>query len=112
MTVMLLSLAGIPFTVGFIGKFYAVAAGVGSGLWGLLLILVANSVVGLFYYLRVLVAMAADLSPSPNSLGLPEPRYGWVGGWSLALVTFLTLWIGLQPEPIIRVIRSVVVGAV
>jgi formate hydrogenlyase subunit 3/multisubunit Na+/H+ antiporter MnhD subunit len=143
MVVMLLSLAGIPLTVGFIGKFYAIAAGVGSGLWTLLLILVANSVVGLFYYLRIIVVMMAREAPdfyparpeSAETGSLPgshparvkltktgplpgletgkaqeETRYLWVGGWSLAIVTLLAIWIGLNPEPLIRVVRSVVVG--
>ena len=44
----LLSLAGIPLTAGFVGKFYVLAAGVGSSLWLLVLILVANSAIGLY----------------------------------------------------------------
>jgi NADH-quinone oxidoreductase subunit N len=111
MVVMLLSLAGIPLTVGFIGKFYAIAAGVGSGLWALLLILVTNSVIGLFYYLRIIVVMMARAIPAPQPSEAVSPsRYLWVGGWSLAIVTLLTLWIGLNPEPLIRLVRTVVVG--
>jgi NADH-quinone oxidoreductase subunit N len=56
-TAMLLSLAGIPLTAGFIGKFYLIAAGVGSALWLMVMILIFTSVMGLFYYLRVIVAM-------------------------------------------------------
>jgi NADH-quinone oxidoreductase subunit N len=56
-TAMLLSLAGIPLTAGFVGKFYIVAAGVDAHLWALLIILVINSVIGLFYYLRIVTAM-------------------------------------------------------
>jgi NADH-quinone oxidoreductase subunit N len=56
-TAMLLSLAGIPLTAGFVGKFYVAAAGVGSGLWLLVIILAVNSALGLYYYLRIIVAL-------------------------------------------------------
>ena len=64
----LFSLAGIPLTAGFIGKFYVLAAGVGSALWLLVVVLVVTSAVGLFYYLRVIVALysADDLACSDN----------------------------------------------
>lgn len=56
-TVFLLSLAGIPPTIGFFGKFYIFTAAVGEGLlflalWGML-----NSVVSAYYYLRPIVVM-------------------------------------------------------
>ncbi len=56
-TAMLFSLAGIPLTAGFVGKFYVVAAGVGSALWLVVIALVINSVIGLYYYLRIVVAV-------------------------------------------------------
>ncbi|WP_312389604.1 NADH-quinone oxidoreductase subunit NuoN, partial [Stutzerimonas nitrititolerans] len=57
LTVMMLSLAGIPLTAGFIGKFYVIASGVESQLWWLLGALIIGSAVGLFYYLRVMVTL-------------------------------------------------------
>ncbi len=67
---MLLSLAGMPLTAGFIGKFYVVAAGVGSSLWVLVVILIVNSAIGLFYYLRVTAALyrGSHLARLPNAL--------------------------------------------
>ena len=55
----LLSLAGIPLTVGFVGKFYVFAAGVDAARWPLVAALVAGSVLGLFYYLRVISTLFA-----------------------------------------------------
>ena len=54
---MLLSLAGIPLTAGFLAKFYVVAAGASSALWTLILVLVVTSGIGVYYYLRVIVAI-------------------------------------------------------
>ena len=48
-TIMLLSLAGIPVTAGFIGKSYTIAVAASSAQWTLIIILVVSSVVGLFY---------------------------------------------------------------
>src|SRR5580692_4841479 len=59
-TAALLSLAGIPATMGFVGKFYVLAAGANARAWPLIVILVATSVAGLFYYLRIVAALYAD----------------------------------------------------
>src|SRR5207253_5929719 len=47
-TAMLLSLAGIPLTAGFLGKFYILASGTSAGMWALILCLILTSVIGLF----------------------------------------------------------------
>jgi NADH-quinone oxidoreductase subunit N len=103
-TVMLLSLAGIPVTAGFIGKFYIVAAGASSAIWALVIILVVSSVIGLFYYLRVIAAMYehAD-SPGPAE----RPRISAAAGAVLGVLSGLLLWFGIYPEPLLRIIRAV-----
>ena len=57
-TAMLLSLAGIPLTAGFIGKFYIVAAGVNANQWLLVVMLAVNSAIGLYYYIKIIATMA------------------------------------------------------
>ena len=66
-TAMLLSLAGIPLTAGFVGKFYLTVAAGGAGLWPLLVVMMVTSGIGLFYYLRVIVAMF--MAPSMEAAG-------------------------------------------
>ena len=61
-TVMLLSLAGIPATMDFFAKFYVLAAGASAMKWSLILVLVMTSTIGLFYYLRILVALYSESS--------------------------------------------------
>jgi NADH-quinone oxidoreductase subunit N len=57
LTVFLLSLAGLPTTAGFFGKFYLFRAAIHSHLIGLTILAVLNSVVSVYYYLRIIVAM-------------------------------------------------------
>lgn len=56
-TVALLSMAGIPLTVGFIGKFYVLSAGVQSRLWPLTLSLAVSTAIGIYFYMRVILAL-------------------------------------------------------
>ncbi len=64
MTVFLLSLAGFPFTGGFIGKFYILRAAVEKGMVPLAVILVLASLVSYYYYLRVAWYMWFRPAPS------------------------------------------------
>jgi NADH-quinone oxidoreductase subunit N len=102
-TLTLLSLAGIPVTVGFLSKFYVVAAGLQSALWLLVLLFIVNSVIGLFYYLRVIHAMMAPLDASPAAWLPPVP---FTGTLTLATLTILLLWWGLSPSPMMNVIGN------
>ena len=56
-TLSLLSLAGIPLTAGFIAKFYVILEGMKSGLMVLVFLLIINSVIGLYYYLRIITTL-------------------------------------------------------
>src|SRR5271157_3215483 len=73
LTAALLSLAGIPATMGFVGKFYVLASGADASAWPLIIVLALTSVIGLFYYLRVVVALFSAVPESPSSL----QRLGW-----------------------------------
>jgi NADH-quinone oxidoreductase subunit N len=57
LSIALLSLAGIPLTIGFIGKFYVMMLGVNAALWWLMATLAIGTVLGMYYYLRVLITM-------------------------------------------------------
>jgi NADH-quinone oxidoreductase subunit N len=108
-TAMLLSLAGIPMTAGFIGKFYLVAAGVDGGVWGLLASLVINSALGLFYYLRIVASMyASDEAKAPSIVPAPVAL---AGGIMLGVLALALVWLGVFPSSLIGLIRSAVSGA-
>ena len=103
-TAMLLSLAGIPLTAGFIGKFYIVAAGISMNQWLLVILLVINSVVGLYYYIKVIAAMFEK--PAASETNLVKPNLYWVNGATLFILTILLVWFGVFPQGLIDIIRE------
>jgi NADH-quinone oxidoreductase subunit N len=102
---MLLSLAGIPLTAGFIGKFYLFAAGVDSARWIAVGALVVSSVIGLFYYLRIISALfiRGDQGEPTVTAVTAGPVLGWV---ALAVITALLIGLGLYPTPLIGTIHG------
>lgn len=105
LTVSMLSLAGIPLTAGFVGKFYVLEAGAGAELWTTLLVLVAGSAVGLYYYLRVVVAVFASAEPVPVA-----PRTPAATGVLLAILLGVILWLGFAPARLAALVASVAGG--
>jgi NADH-quinone oxidoreductase subunit N len=102
---MLLSLAGIPLTAGFLGKFYTVAAATSSSIWLLIFVLVVSSTIGLFYYLRVVVAIFATENV-PTDAEKPLPAVPALGGATLAALAFVLVWLGVYPHIILNAIQS------
>jgi len=105
----LLSLAGIPPTAGLLGKIYIAAAGVQSALWALLIILVVASVIGVFYYIRVVITMFRQID-SEASLSTPLPSFTKAGGIILGLLMFFLVGLGLYPAPLFRLIERLMSG--
>ena len=103
---MVLSLAGLPLTAGFIGKFYLVLAGVGAVLWPLVIILVLTSTIGLYYYLRILAALFAGTSA--NEAAKPGSPCSLPAAFVLAILTFLLFWLGVAPAPLLAMIRTMI----
>jgi NADH-quinone oxidoreductase subunit N len=98
LTIFLLSLIGIPMTGGFFAKFYVFSAASRANLTGLLLIGVANSAIGAYYYLRIIVVMymresRAEVPVSPISPAL---------GLALAITVAITLYLGILPDRVLR----------
>lgn len=108
-TAMLFSLAGIPLTAGFIGKFYIVAAGASAGMWALIVILVVTSAIGLFYYLRIVVAMYSD-APDGTPAIAPALPVGAVA--VLGVLTVALFWLGVYPTSLLDTIRAAAAGMI
>jgi len=104
MSAMMLSLAGIPLTAGFMGKYYILTAGVGSGLWALVIILVVSSVVGLYYYLRVIVTMfRATESGSDERQVFRSMSSTMV----VSILMICLIWFGISPGKLAEVIEAI-----
>ncbi|GAB3749852.1 NADH-quinone oxidoreductase subunit N [Spirosoma pomorum] len=91
MTVSMLSLAGIPLTAGFWGKFYVFSSAVDRGMIWLLVIAVLMSAIGIYYYFRVIIAMYfRDGATEPIQVA---PFYRYV----LLAAILITVGLGLAP---------------
>jgi len=106
MTVFMLSLGGIPPTAGFMAKYYVFSVALKAGLTPLVIIAVLNSVVSLFYYLRVTVAMYME-EPRGEAVGI-----SWAAPGVLALVItlVLTLWLGVNANGLFDLAQRSVIG--
>ena len=107
-TLMMLSLAGIPLTAGFMGKFLVVAAGA-QDLEAMaipLLTLVAGSAIGLYYYLKVVWTLFQK-EPEAISTAGNRPTISEFAMFALILVSVLTLFIGIYPTPVTELLRFI-----
>lgn len=99
---MMLSLAGLPLTAGFIGKFLIVASGVGKGLWTMVMSLVITSVISLFAYLRVVMEMFRTEEASFVNGIAPLDSY------LLGILMLGLFMMGVYPAPIISAVDSLI----
>jgi len=98
MLVMMFSLTGLPPTAGFFGKLFVLQAALDAGYIGLVVFAVLMSVIGAFYYLRVVKLMYMDAPAGEVTL---EPRAD--ARWVLSAAGVLTLLLGIVPAPLMNV---------
>ncbi len=108
-TVLLMAQAGIPFTSGFLAKFYVIAAAVDSGSYILGVIAMLAAVIAAFFYLRVIVVMyggpagdGAEAEAESVPARLPIPRSV---ATALVVTVAFTIFVGLLPGPVIDFAR-------
>lgn len=100
LTVMMLSLAGIPITLGFIGKFYVIISAVKAELWWLTGAVVLGSAIGLFYYLRFMASLySRDAEHADRYTGPEKATFGTVVAAICAIIVIL---LGVWPQPLIN----------
>ncbi|MEW5982143.1 MAG: NADH-quinone oxidoreductase subunit N [Acidobacteriota bacterium] len=95
MLVFMLSLGGIPPTAGFMGKFWLFSAAIDANYVWLAVIGVLNSVVSIYYYLRVVVFMFMKSEATGS-----EPAIGPALTAALAVGVVGTLVLGVYPRPL------------
>mgnify|MGYP003575444749 FL=1 len=106
LTIAFLSLAGIPLTAGFIGKFYVLIAGVEQSLWLPVIVLILTSVVGLYYYLRVISLLFAETTPALVNDRSLHPFFYTGTYTALIILTVLLIGIGVYPSFVIENIKA------
>ena len=104
MLVALLSLAGIPLTAGFIGKFYIFSAAVSGSNWILLAALIIGSGISIYYYLRVVFYMTKHAEEHKDTIELSP---GWSGKALSCLLIASILVLGIMPQSLIAVLGSI-----
>jgi len=95
MMVALLSLAGIPLTAGFIGKFYLFAATISGSHWVLTTGLIVGSAIGIYYYLRVIFYMTRRPDEHPGDAVADTSFHVRV---LCCLLIATILWMGVLPQ--------------
>jgi NADH-quinone oxidoreductase subunit N len=102
MLIFLMSLAGIPFTAGFFGKYYIFLSLIETGHNVLAVVAVLYVAVAVYYYFRMVRAMfvaePADRIPAASDFGLRV---------ALGVTGALTVFIGVFPEPFLRLAQVV-----
>jgi NADH-quinone oxidoreductase subunit N len=107
--IFILSLAGFPFTAGFLGKFFLFYSALNQGFVALVVIALLNAVLSAYYYLKIVVAMYMK-TPSEHvadrPLPIPNP---WIYTvvWIAAIAT---LFLGILPAPILSALSAVALG--
>ena len=95
LSLMLLSMIGLPFTTGFVGKFLIFLSAVNAGLAWLAIIGIINSVISVFYYAKVIIAAYTSKA---------VPKKTSMDRYTMAVVIIcvaVTLVFGIYPQPLI-----------
>jgi NADH-quinone oxidoreductase subunit N len=96
LSLFLLSLLGLPVTAGFLGKFYIFKAAVDSNLIWLAVLMAINSVIGAYYYIRLIVIMYMR-EPSAEIAATAPARFPLSVNVVLAIAAFGTIFLGVLP---------------
>lgn len=102
MTLFMISLAGLPPTAGFFGKFYIFSGAIESGLVGLTIIGVLNSLISVYFYLGVVVSMYMRQAVGET----PEFSLSPFARAALLVTSLATLYIGLAPSRFLQMARE------
>lgn len=111
-TVFLLAQAGVPFTGGFLSKFYVIAAAADAKQYVLAVAAMVSAVVAAYLYLRIIVSMyfagGDDHGEVPEMVDPPARRIPAGAAIALALAVVATLWLGIIPDTVTSVANDAV----
>ncbi|MDD5348661.1 MAG: NADH-quinone oxidoreductase subunit N [Chthoniobacteraceae bacterium] len=100
MTMAMLSLAGVPFTAGFLGKFFVFADAVNARQWWLVGVGVITVGAGFYYYLKVVRAMYWNVAKNTEPVTASRLTHATIG-----VLVFLIVLFGVYPAPILNALK-------
>ncbi|MEI8038165.1 MAG: NADH-quinone oxidoreductase subunit N [Verrucomicrobiota bacterium] len=100
LTVLLASLAGVPLTAGFLGKFFVFTLAVDAHLWAGVAVAFIAAAAGFYYYLNVVRAMWWAAPGELQAVPLPP-----ISKACIAILTVATLVLGVFPQPILALLK-------
>jgi NADH-quinone oxidoreductase subunit N len=103
LSLFLLSLLGLPVTAGFFGKFYIFKAAINSNLIWLAVLMAVNSIIGAYYYLKVIVAMYMR-DPAEDSASSAPIAFPATVNIVLIITALGTVYFGLFPNQVLRLL--------
>jgi NADH-quinone oxidoreductase subunit N len=99
----LLSLAGLPPTAGFIGKFVLFQAALEAGFLWLAVIGILSAIVSIYFYIKVIVLLYMHVGET----AIAAPGAGLSGDLACGAVFLLILWLGILPSPLLEIITRI-----
>ncbi len=96
----LLSMAGIPLTAGFVGKWAVFTVAMSAGAWPVVLVAIASSIIAVYFYVRFIrIMFFTDPDAGGRSARSPRPRRS--PGSPSPLCAAATLFLGVVPGPVL-----------
>ena len=100
----LLSMAGIPLTSGFVGKWAVFTSAMSAGFWWVVLVAIASSVIAVFFYIRHIRLMFFNEPEAGETAAVTEPSILTVG--TIAICLAATVVLGIVPGPVLDLVVS------
>jgi NADH-quinone oxidoreductase subunit N len=97
------SLAGVPLTAGFLGKFFVFISAAGAGQWIALAIGVAGAAAGFYYYFKVVRSMYWNAASSGDSQPIAiSPMLKYL----IVALVVATVFLGVYPQPVLGLLKD------
>jgi len=106
-TVLLLAQAGVPFTTGFLGKFFVIGASLDTKNYLLAIVAMVTSVVGAFLYLRIVLAMYSDGEEADAAVSGRE-AIPWTAAITIGVSVVFTLFFGIFADLLVDLVGDAV----
>ena len=101
MLIAMASLAGLPFTAGFFGKFFIFVSAIAQKQTALVVVGMVTVACGFYYYLKVVRAMYWQSSVNNEPIAM-----GMLSRMVIVLLMIATVWLGVYPQPILRALKT------